>query len=91
MVKEFIYQNLKLKFEMKEIKCGLCQYTKEIPTHYISKDGKEYSINEYGNWGTSENRYGKKDLPSGGYPYTLKYRVDYIWKFCNNYENTALA
>lgn len=41
-------------------------------THWIGKDGKEYSINEYMNWGGGVAKNGKKDLPKHNYPYTIK-------------------
>jgi hypothetical protein len=62
--------------------CGLYQYTKSTPTHYIGKSGEEYLIQELCNWGGGKTKCGKKDLPAEDYPYKLKYRVEPMFKCC---------
>jgi hypothetical protein len=64
--------------------CSLSKYIKETKTHYVSKDGKEYLYDEYCNWGIGEGYVykNKKDLPLDGYPYSIKYKTEHLFKVC---------
>ena len=62
--------------------CGLSKYKVEIKTHYVGVTGKEYSVEEFGNFGGGIIKRGKKDLPSNEYPYSIKYKFEYRFKIC---------
>jgi hypothetical protein len=62
--------------------CGLAKYKKETCTHYVGRTGNEYPIDEYLNWGRGEKEKDKKDLPLDEYPYSFKYKVEFVYKCC---------
>lgn len=62
--------------------CSFKKYTKEIATHYVGKTGNEYPIDEYKNWGRGEFERSRHDLPLDEYPYSIKYKVEYVWRIC---------
>jgi len=62
--------------------CGLHIFKKNVTTHFIDKDGNEYPMKEYINHGWGGIKNGLKDLPKEGYPYTVKYMIEYKWKCC---------
>lgn len=64
------------------MECPFKKYTKEIPSHYVSKGGIEYPYGEYQNWGDGKTNHNRKDLPKNGYPYTIKYEITYSWRIC---------
>lgn len=55
--------------------------TKQIATHYVGKTGKEYPKHEYSPHGKGGVYRGFKDLPKDDYPYTIKYRVEPLFKW----------
>lgn len=63
--------------------CGLYKYKIDTPTHYVGITGNEYPIDEYINHGRGIPVMGKMDLPIGEYPYTIKYKTEQAWRFCN--------
>jgi hypothetical protein len=71
--------------------CNLKNYKTEIPTHYVGTKGNEYPIEEYNNhgWGgiktlnvQNVGLVSKNDLPHDEYPYSIKYRTEYMFKCC---------
>lgn len=62
--------------------CSLHKYTKSTPTHWVGKDGVEYPIDGWMNWGGGQTKNGKKDLPEDGYPYGVKYKTEQLYKCC---------
>ena len=53
--------------------CNLKKDKTEKAAYYRGNDGTLYPMDEYNNWGVMSALDGKKDLPLGGYPYTIVY------------------
>lgn len=64
--------------------CEFSKYINKKATHYVGSTGKEYPIGDGGyiNHGFGGVYRGFKDLPHDEYPYTIKYKETFIWKFC---------
>lgn len=64
------------------MKCGLYKHQREISTHWVGCTGEEYSVVEYTNHGWGGIKKGFKDLPKNEYPYTIKYKIELVFKCC---------
>ena len=56
---------------------------KEIPTHWVGCTGNEYPIEDYINHGHGGYKHGFKDLPINEYPYSIKYRIERLYYWCD--------
>ena len=64
------------------MECKLYKYKKVTPTHWVGVTGNEYPKDEYLNHGWGGIYRGFKDLPKDEYPYTIKYKVELVYKCC---------
>lgn len=64
--------------------CNLKNHKTETPTHYVGITGKEYPFLEFANHGWSGIKNEKKDLPVDEYPFTIKYKTELMFNFCEN-------
>ena len=68
---------------LKDIRgCSLIRHKKSTPTHYVGVDGSEYPVDKWYNWGGGTVKSGKMNLPTEGYPYTIKYKVEPLYMCC---------
>lgn len=64
--------------------CNLKKYKTEIPTHYVGITGNEYSFDDYSNHGLGGIKNEKQDLPLDEYPFTIKYKTEFMFECCKN-------